>query len=101
LFLLIRGLLTSFLFLKETSKTDKKLTGKFWLGFMIKYYLHRLWRITPPYMLMLMITTTLTKYFGSGPLFPVNGYDIPDCYQTWWSSLLYITNLINLEKMVC
>jgi len=49
---------------------------------------------------MLMITTTLTKYFGSGPLFPVNGYDIPDCYQTWWSSLLYITNLVNLEKMV-
>ena len=40
-----------------------------------------------------MITGTLTKYFGSGPLY--NEYFNGDfrCTDTWWYNLLYVNNI--------
>lgn len=39
-FFLLSGLLTSYKFIKELNKPDAKFT----FGFMVKYYLHRIWR---------------------------------------------------------
>lgn len=66
---------------------------------MLKFYLHRIWRITPPYMIILMITATLSKYFGDGPLFP-DGYEYKSCKSTWWTNLLYINNYFDLNRFV-
>jgi hypothetical protein len=61
-FFLMSGLLTCFTFMKELSKRNTGLTA----GYMIKYYVHRFWRLSPPYYAMLMFSLLLTKYLGSG-----------------------------------
>ena|SRR6218665_130587 len=55
-------------------------------------------RLTPVYMLVLAIYTTLSKYFGSGPFWPK---DIGEaCKTSWWTNLLYINNLVHLHSEV-
>ena len=43
-------------------------------------------------MIVLMISATLTKYMGQGPLYPKDGFEIDQCKDTWWTNLLYINN---------
>jgi hypothetical protein len=56
-------------------------------------------RITPPYMLVIMVSTFLTPYLGSGPNFPKAGFE-PVCEDNWWYNLFYINNFVSLEKLV-
>ena len=87
-FFLIGGILTCYTFMKETAK----LNGKISFGFVLKYYVHRLWRITPPYMLVVMFSGLLTPYLGVGPNYPTkNGLD-PGCRKYWWLNFFYINN---------
>lgn len=105
------GLLTSYIFLKEVTKKGVS------SGFMIKYYIHRIWRyktrktvlksfelmkffsrILPPYMLCLMLSTCLLPYFGSGP-FSLKEFD-ENCSGSWWTNLFFINNLVRTDKQV-
>ncbi len=95
-FFLLSGLLNSYIFMKEIVDKKKKLSGGFWL----KYYLHRIWRITPPYMLVLMFNVALSRYIGTGPFFPKNGFETDFCRNTWWTNLLYVNNLVNTDTPV-
>jgi peptidoglycan/LPS O-acetylase OafA/YrhL len=81
--------------MKETSR-GKKIN----VSFIIKYYVHRYIRITPPYMVMVFISLTLTKYIGSGPFYPPEGFEPSECKYNWWHNLLYINNLYDPFKMV-
>lgn len=94
-FFLLSGMLTAYLFMKEVARNNRKIT----LGFLFKYYVHRIWRITPPYMIMIMISACLTKYLGSGPFFPPNGFEINYCSNSWWTNLLYVNNFVNLDQL--
>lgn len=58
-------------------------------------------RITPVYMVVLMISATLTKYIGEGPIFPENGFELNQCNDTWYLNMLYMNNLIKKDKQVC
>jgi hypothetical protein len=49
-------------------------------------------RLSPPYWLMLLFSSTLTKYLGSGPMFPIDGFESSNCASNWWYNLLYINN---------
>jgi hypothetical protein len=40
-----------------------------------------------------MITGTLTKYFGSGPLYKEYFNGDFRCPDTWWYNLLYVNNI--------
>jgi hypothetical protein len=40
-----------------------------------------------------MITGTLTKYFGSGPLYKEYFNGDFRCTDTWWYNLLYVNNI--------
>jgi len=51
-------------------------------------------------MMMVLISATLTKYLGSGPFFPPNGFELDECRQSWWTNLLYVNNLVETDKMV-
>ena len=51
-------------------------------------------------MLVLMVSVCLSKYSGSGPFFPKDGFEIDYCRASWWTNLLYINNLVNPSKMV-
>jgi hypothetical protein len=50
---------------------------------------------------MILISINLTPYFGSGPLYPAQqGFEVPQCRSTyWWTSILYIGNLIKPDYM--
>ncbi|KAK7462654.1 hypothetical protein BaRGS_00038305 [Batillaria attramentaria] len=64
----------------------------------LRYYLHRLWRLTPVYMLWLAIAATLSPHFGDGPLWPEEGV-AESCHTTWWTNMLYINNFVRTDKL--
>ena len=90
-FFFLSGLLVAYIALKE--QRDK---GKIYL---IYYFLHRYWRLTPLYAIVLLIFTSLTVYMISGPFHwffadshsPIYEY-AHGCRNYWWSNLLYINN---------
>jgi len=82
--------------MKESEKANNIIR----FGFIFKYYIHRFWRITPPYMIIVMISACLTKYFGNGPFFAPDGFEINQCRESWWTNLLYVNNLVRTEKLV-
>lgn len=52
-----------------------------------------LFRLTPPFAVVLLIQGTLFRYFGDGPIWNVVADEIEsDCSATWWKSLLYVQN---------
>lgn len=95
-FFLISGLLTCFLFLKYFEKTNLKFS--FW--FMLKYYVHRVWRLSPPYFICILISANLSPYFGLGPLYPQDGFEYERCQNSWYWNILYINNLVKTKTMV-
>lgn len=94
-FFFMSGLLNSYLFMKEI----KKRNFKFSIGLFIKYYIHRLWRITPPYALVLMFSACLTQYLGTGPHYPTKDGLDKFCRTNWWLNLLYINNIVKPDEM--
>ncbi|XP_060067986.1 nose resistant to fluoxetine protein 6-like [Ylistrum balloti] len=87
-FFTLSGLLLSYVFMKEM----KRLNGHInWFMF----YLHRFWRLTPPYMLVMFIYVALLRYTGDGPFWQENGFEKDFCAQTWWRNLLYINNFFD------
>ncbi|XP_065828521.1 nose resistant to fluoxetine protein 6-like [Oscarella lobularis] len=63
--------------------------GRFpWLA----YYLHRLWRLTPAYMVVLLILWQLSPYFGDGPVWYQLSHSTKLCDSYWWTNLLYVNN---------
>lgn len=64
-------------------------------------FLHRYLRLTPVVAATIFCLLSLQRYFGDGPYqkFMVESY-YEACEKYWWSSLLYIQNFVNPEKMV-
>ena len=57
-------------------------------------------RLTPPYMLWIMVYVTTFKYWNSGPLWSQTGVEQNDCQDTWWKNILYINNIVEPDNMV-
>ncbi|XP_053380228.1 nose resistant to fluoxetine protein 6-like [Mercenaria mercenaria] len=94
-FFVLSGLLVSYLSLREMKKRGAPLKFN-WLLF----YFHRYWRLTPPYMLLLMLYVPTMRYWGDGPFWPQKGVDVDECKDTWWTNLLYINNVYKSDKQV-
>ncbi|GFS20727.1 nose resistant to fluoxetine protein 6-like [Elysia marginata] len=93
-FFVISGLLTAYLTVKEMNQKGWRLD---WGVF----YFHRLWRLTPPYMMTLVIILGIKQYCGEGPLWsPVQPHDKHNCEKHWWANLLYINNFV-YQKTPC
>ncbi|XP_067118600.1 nose resistant to fluoxetine protein 6-like [Centruroides vittatus] len=90
-FFLLSGLLLSYLFLKNYEGSSKKFNWAY-------YYLHRIWRLTPVYMMLLGLYTTIFLRMGNGPLWPKEA-DNGKCKNYWWRNLLYIQNLEGISEM--
>ncbi|XP_056006926.1 nose resistant to fluoxetine protein 6-like [Ostrea edulis] len=86
-FFVLSGLLLSYLKLKEM----KKGKGINWFMF----YFQRFWRLTPVYMMVMMISACLGRYLGDGPRWPKAGFEKDFCRNNWWRNLLYINNLFH------
>ncbi|KAG8198743.1 hypothetical protein JTE90_023508 [Oedothorax gibbosus] len=83
-FFLLSGFLVAYIFFEQSSKSNGNIP---WIYF----YVHRFVRLTPVYMIVIAIYTTLYSYFASGP-FWVNYDTEPVCHKNWWWNLLYINN---------
>ncbi|XP_060066014.1 nose resistant to fluoxetine protein 6-like [Ylistrum balloti] len=91
-FFTISGLLLSYLVLKEMKKKNGKLNWGM-------FYFHRFWRLTPPYMLLMMVYVPLFRYMFQGPDWLQGGTEKNFCADTWWTNLLYINNLVHKSDM--
>ncbi|XP_033118039.1 nose resistant to fluoxetine protein 6-like [Anneissia japonica] len=100
-FFFLSGLLVTYLTLKYLQNNKGKLN---W----VMFYVHRYLRLTPVYMLVIFIFTTLTPHFSTGPLYsfaldpnPPSGVgnSLKYCQDYWWTNLLYINNLYPSELM--
>ncbi|KAK6195849.1 hypothetical protein SNE40_001192 [Patella caerulea] len=86
-FFTLSGLLVAYVVLTEMKRNNGTIN---WFMF----YFHRFWRLTPVYMMVLMIDVCLVRYIGDGPIWPQKGVEINECRDTWWTNLLYINNLV-------
>jgi hypothetical protein len=90
-FFFLSGFLTTTLFVRQVKK-EKKVS----LRLMFLYYIHRYIRLTPTFLLVVMISINLTPYFGSGPAYPTQeGFESPQCRSKyWWTSIVYVGNIV-------
>ncbi len=90
-FFALSGFLTTILFVRQVEKE-----GKLSFRLMLLYYIHRYIRLTPTFLLIILISINLTPYFGSGPVYPTQvGFETPQCrIQYWWTSILYVGNIV-------
>ncbi|ESP03047.1 hypothetical protein LOTGIDRAFT_157007 [Lottia gigantea] len=98
-FFFLSGLLVSYLFIREVQKI-----GKVSIKQMGLFYFHRFWRLTPLYMIVIMIYTNLTKYFIEGPMenrLKALLITEESCKSSWWTNLLYINNLYFGNHRMC
>ncbi|XP_061164514.1 nose resistant to fluoxetine protein 6-like [Saccostrea echinata] len=88
-FFVLSGLLTSYLLLKQMSKTKGRIN---WFLF----YFHRFWRLTPVYMMVIGMYVTIYPHLIFGP-----NKTAPDetCKRAWWKNLLYIDNFFGVKDL--
>ncbi|CAF1347579.1 unnamed protein product [Rotaria sordida] len=94
-FFVLSGFLTAVLFIRQITK--EKLTFRLF----ILYYIHRYIRLTPTFVLVILVSINLTPYFGRGPLYPSKqGFEPDGCsHRGWWLSILYIGNLFKSDDI--
>jgi hypothetical protein len=95
-FFVLSGFLTAILFVRHVDKQ-----GGLSSRMMILYYLHRYIRLTPTFLLTILVSINLTPYFGSGPIYPKQqGFELPQCRsQYWWTAIAYVGNLVKPDYM--
>ncbi|XP_069112030.1 nose resistant to fluoxetine protein 6-like isoform X2 [Argopecten irradians] len=90
-FFTLSGLLLAYVFMKEMKREKGRIN---WFMF----YFHRFWRLTPPYMLMMMLDIVMFRYLGDGPNWSPEGLETNFCKDTWWTNLLYVNNFVKTDK---
>ncbi|XP_067686795.1 nose resistant to fluoxetine protein 6-like [Haliotis asinina] len=96
-FFLLSGCLVCYLFLRESKKS---ITGRPTVKQMVLYYVHRYWRLTPVYMIVIMVYTGFMRHLVDGPMSnAVRLNDAENCHSNWWTNLLYINNIYKNDEM--
>ena len=95
-FFVLTGFLTAILFVREVKK-QKKVS----IRLMFLYYIHRYIRLTPTFLLLILVSINLTPYFGRGPIYPTQqGFEPAQCREQYgWTSILYVGNLVQPDSM--
>ena len=57
------------------------------------YYVHRYFRLTGVYAVVIFFTASLYRFFATGPQSVMVDTEVSACRKNWWSNLLYINNL--------
>ncbi|XP_055338682.1 nose resistant to fluoxetine protein 6-like [Paramacrobiotus metropolitanus] len=93
-FFFLSGLLIAYTLLKEVERTKSCLPLAF-------SYPKRIWRLTPLYMVVLLVYLYIVPYVVGGPyslIVKQEGSPTEFCKKYWWTNLLYINNIIPLNK---
>ncbi|WAR14840.1 NRF6-like protein [Mya arenaria] len=92
-FFLISGCLIAYWFLAKDEMRVSKINVKT----LLKFYAGKYWKLTPPYMLVMVMFVYLYTYLGDGPMWP-NSIPVADaCRKSWWKHLLYVNNLFGVD----
>ncbi|KAK0047527.1 nose resistant to fluoxetine protein 6 [Biomphalaria pfeifferi] len=92
-FFFISGCLVSYLFIRNSEKL-----GHLKPGHLVAYYTHRYARLTPFFMVAMLIYTGLLPHVNSSPYSTIShGY--LSCRRYWWRNLLYISNFFDYKEM--
>ncbi|XP_022244612.1 O-acyltransferase like protein-like [Limulus polyphemus] len=91
-FFFISGLLVTHRTLRKLGENQDQLN-------LLKFYIHRYWRLTPAFVLISALII-IAPNFGSGPIW----HDKLDtlakvCRKNWWTNLLYISNFLKPENI--
>lgn len=63
-------------------------------------YIFRYIRLTPAYLAIIALYSTIYPRLGSGPLWNARiGLEQDRCQSSWWANLLYINNYVATEKL--
>ncbi|KAL5012244.1 hypothetical protein ScPMuIL_010795 [Solemya velum] len=96
-FFVLSGLLVGYLSFKEMKKLSDI---KSWCQYYAYYYFHRYWRLTPVYMLLILIYVSLWPYVGDGPMWSRLSPEPDQCRNSWWKGMLYINNFFPKEQCI-
>ncbi|CAG0892613.1 unnamed protein product [Darwinula stevensoni] len=91
-FLLLSGLLVTYLLLKELERNK----GRFNI---LRFYLHRYLRLTPALALWIGFTTAFIDRFASGPFYLFIRFLTDPCKDYWWRNVLYVNNFFKQEEL--
>lgn len=92
-FFVLSGLLVSINMLKHLKKSGGKINIPL-------LYFHRYLRLTPLVFAAALVSMTLFRFLGDGPLWPMLTHSIKDqCEKYWWSLLLYVQNYVNPSEI--
>uniref|UniRef100_A0A3Q0KKR7 NRF domain-containing protein n=1 Tax=Schistosoma mansoni TaxID=6183 RepID=A0A3Q0KKR7_SCHMA len=95
-FFFMSGLLSTYLTIPKLRRiTSWKHWIKFWCGFVF----HRILRLTPAYLLVLILYTGLFIHAYVGPMYPQtpNLMDVKFCRDHWW--VTYLNNFIYSDEL--
>ncbi|XP_025080452.1 uncharacterized protein LOC112556054 [Pomacea canaliculata] len=93
-FFTISGVVTAVTFFTAISSN-----GGLKITHIIYYYLHRFVRISPAYMLTLLVCTCLLGYTANGPHWPPPLQQ--QCQEQWWFNMLFINNYFTSIEHMC
>jgi peptidoglycan/LPS O-acetylase OafA/YrhL len=88
-FFVMSGFMAAYLMLQEIDKRKN-----FSVKNIFQIYFHRIWRITPTYLVILLFLRYLYFQIGEGPLWPIASQMTVTC-GNWWRNLLYINNMFS------
>lgn len=64
-------------------------------------YFHRYLRLTPLMAASVLLSMSLMRFIGNGPVWPLAmDYLRQSCKRYWWSTLLYVQNYLNPDDIV-
>jgi len=73
---------------------------KFSLMMILKIYFHRIYRIVPFILIIMILTIGFYTKIGDGPLWVENGVVNSmkvNCEKSWWTNILFVTNFVNID----
>ncbi|XP_076360189.1 nose resistant to fluoxetine protein 6-like isoform X2 [Tachypleus tridentatus] len=91
-FFFLTGLTLTYTSMKKLAQTNGRLD-------IVRYVVHRYWRLTPPLMLVISLVFLL-PLLSSGPLwYKFVEPEIQNCRDTWWANALYVSNFMGLYNV--
>ncbi|XP_076053964.1 nose resistant to fluoxetine protein 6-like [Oratosquilla oratoria] len=89
-FFFMSGLLVSYGVMRELQRTGRLNV--------IKLYIHRLIRLTPPIAMACALTATVLRFFAVGPRSTSMDSVAEMCRKYWWKDVLYVNNFLSYDE---
>ncbi|GJQ86256.1 hypothetical protein Trydic_g8955 [Trypoxylus dichotomus] len=82
------GITVAYLFMKNRETEDS--------FSLFHYYMHKLLKVMPTLVLVVLLYASLLAYLGNGPFWPII-YNLfqKDCENNWWSTITFMANYIH------